>query len=111
MEIEVCFVGLRRSRPLKQYVLWRIQQDLGRLGLELRKVVVRFRDIHGAEGGIDKRCQVTVEGTRVGTATLLELGDNPYVAFERAASRIADVIGRDVERLRGVKYYPFLAKA
>ena len=98
-------------RPLKQYVLWRIQQDLGRLGLELRKVVVRFRDMYGAKGGIDKRCQVTVEGTRVGTATLLELGDNPYVAFERAASRIDDVIGRDVERLRGVKYYRLLATA
>ena len=100
MKIEIRFRGLESSDSLRDYAVRRIYFHLGRFGHEITKVFVRIADINGPKGGVDKRCQITVQGPRVGLSTLDELSGDAYSAVDLAVERTARAVGRGLERAR-----------
>lgn len=100
MKIEVRFRGLDASDSLREHAMRQVQSHLSRFGQDLAGVVVRIADTNGPKGGIDKKCQITVRGPRVGESSLEELADDGYAAVSVAAERIARTVGRGLERAR-----------
>lgn len=103
MKIEVRFRGIEGSEPLREYAVRRAHVHLSRFGQELGTVIVRVGDVNGPRGGLDKRCRVTVQGPRFGSATLDELSDDVHAALDLALDRMARAIGRSLAKARGFK--------
>jgi putative sigma-54 modulation protein len=103
MKTEVRFRGLEPSDALRDHAAQRIHSHLSRFSNEVTNVLVRISDVNGPKGGLDKRCQVTVRGSRFGSATVDELSGDAYSAVDMAAERIGRSIGRELERVRSVR--------
>ena len=104
MKIEVRFRGLVSSPAMYELVVRRIHVHLSRFGRQLSGVFIRIGDINGPKGGVDKRCQVTVRGPRVGTTSLEDLSGDTASAIDMALERVARAVGRSVERTRSLRY-------
>ena len=100
MKIEVRFRGLDASDSLREHAMRQVHSHLSRFGQDLAGVMVRIADLNGPKGGIDKRCQITVRGPRVGESSLEELSDDGYAAVSAAVERMARAVGRGLERAR-----------
>lgn len=101
MVIEVRFRALDASESLREHATRALHAQLGRHEAELDSVVLRISDVNGPRGGVDKRCQITVRGARLGNVSLDELREDPYAAVEVAIERVARVVGRELDRSRG----------
>ena len=100
MKIDVRFRGLAPSLELREHTQRRIHFHLSRFGAEVTAVVVRIADVNGPKAGVDKRCQVTVRGPRIDSATLNEMSADAYTAVDLAAERIGRAVGRELDRAR-----------
>jgi putative sigma-54 modulation protein len=100
MKIDVRFRGLESSDALRDHIARRIHFHLSRFGSKVTAVLVRISDVNGPKGGVDKRCQVTVRGPRLGLATLDEMSGDAYAAVDIAVERIGRSIGRELDRAR-----------
>ena len=63
-------------------------------------MTVRLTDVNGPKGGDDKRCQLTVSGPRLSTVNLTETHADIFAGLDLALDRLAQVIGRSLERAR-----------
>ena len=104
MKIDVRFRGLEPSDALREHAVRRAHFHLSRFGQEISSVVVRIGDVNGPRGGVDKRCQITVRGPRIGASTLDELGTDVGAALDVALDRTARAVGRELERTRESKH-------
>ncbi len=100
MKIEIRFRGLESSNALREHVGRQVHFHLSRFGSEVSTVLVRVADINGPKGGLDKRCQVTVRGPRVGSTTLDDLSGDPYSAADSAIERVGHTVGRRLEQMQ-----------
>jgi putative sigma-54 modulation protein len=100
MNVYVRFRGLQASPEVAELVSQRVNERLGRFASQLTSVLVRISDINGPKGGVDKRCQVTVQGPRFGVATFENLSADVPSAIEAAFDRLAHVVRRIFERRR-----------
>jgi len=103
MKVEVRFRGLEASESLREHAARRVHQHLSRFGAQLSAVVVRIADVNGPKGGLDKRCQVTVRGPRLGTSTFEGLSGDPSSAVDAVVERVARAVGRALERVRSLR--------
>ena len=103
MKIEVRFRGMESSESLREHAARRVHLHLSRFGQQLSAVVVRIADVNGPKGGLDKRCQVTVRGPRVGSSTLDGMSGDPYSAVDLAVEGVARAVGRALERVRSLR--------
>ncbi len=103
MNVYVRFRGLEASPEVAELVSRRVNERLGRFDGQLTSVLVRISDINGPKGGVDKRCQVTVQGPRFGVATLENLSGDVPSAIETAFDRLAHIVRRIFERRRSVE--------
>jgi putative sigma-54 modulation protein len=102
MEMEIRFQGLDGSAALREHTERRAGFALGRFAHALRRVVVRFTDVNGPRGGRDKQCQVTAVGA-VGPARVAEVNGDCYAAADGALTRLAQLVGRRLARLRSAR--------
>lgn len=100
MKVEIRFRGLESSVALAEHTARQVQFHLGQFADQITSVLVRIADINGPKGGLDKRCQVTVRGPRVGSTTLNDLSGDPYSATNSAIERVGQTMGRRLEQLR-----------
>jgi ribosome-associated translation inhibitor RaiA len=100
MKIEVRFRGLDPSEALRAHAARRIHFHLSRFGNEISAVLVRIADVNGPKGGVDKRCQVTVRGPRLGSTILDETSGDAYSAVDVAVERTGRSVGRELHRAR-----------
>lgn len=100
MMIEVRFHGIESTEALRDHATRRGHFHLSRFAGEVTAVLVRLVDENGPKGGVDKRCQVTVRGPRLGSLTLDETGADTYSALDLALERIGRSAGRELARAR-----------
>jgi putative sigma-54 modulation protein len=100
MKIDVRCRGLETSDSFREHIRRRVHFQMSRFGGVVRSVVVRIGDINGPKGGADKRCQVTLRGSRLGPLTIEDLSADVYSALDTALERAARAVGRDIERKR-----------
>ena len=103
MKIDVRFHGLDASDAFREHVRRRVHFQMSRFGGAVRSVVVRIGDINGPKGGEDKRCQVTLRGSRLGPLTIEDLSADVYSALDTALERAARAAGRDIDRRRSAR--------
>ena len=108
MKIHVRFHKLQRSKALQSYAEKRMQKRLSKFAHELSEVVIRFVDVNGPRGGLDKRCQVTLRGPRLGGTTLSQLGTCAYETVDLVLKRVVHTVSRKVARSRSYAYQPKL---
>jgi putative sigma-54 modulation protein len=100
MRVEVRFRGLESSPAVIEYATRRVHQHLSRFGRQVSGVTVRLVDVNGPKGGVDKRCQLSVSGPRLGAVKLTETQANVLAGIDLALDRVAHLIGRSLERAR-----------
>lgn len=84
-------------------VLERIHYALGRISHRIRTLRVRFDDLNGPRGGIDKRCTLEAVLEHGGPLVAEVMDGNVVVAGTRAARRLARRVSDQFERSRDVR--------
>ncbi|MCC6526121.1 MAG: HPF/RaiA family ribosome-associated protein [Polyangiaceae bacterium] len=100
MKIEIRFRSLTANDALEEHAVRRVHLELARFGREVDAVVVRIADVNGPRGGVDKRCQVTVSGRRIGALAVDGRHEDAFAAVSLALGRGARAVGRGLERAR-----------
>ena len=94
MQIDIQTHGFSLTGPLRDYTERRLRFALARAADRVRRITVRFFDINGPRGGIDKRCRIQVMLNGLGGVVIEDTETNLYLAIDRATDRI----GRNVMR-------------
>jgi len=93
MDISIRWKGTEKSPEVAEHVRRRAGFSLDRIAGRLRRVVVRFEDLNGPRGGVDKACFVELSGdfgTRIGQARDRDFraaADRAFAIASRAAMR------------------------
>lgn len=81
-------------------ILERIHFALARLSHRIRTLRVRFDDLNGPRGGIDKRCTLEAVLVHHGRLVVEVTDDKVVAAVSRAARRLSRRVGDEFERSR-----------
>lgn len=100
MRVDVRFRGLTASGALRQHTLDRLRRRLRHHSAELSHVTVRFGDVNGPRGGIDKRCTVCLHGPGGYVARVDKRRDCFYAALDAASDSSAKALRRRGGRTR-----------
>ena len=100
MKIEVRFRDLESSEALKSHAVRRVEMSLDRFADELTEVVVQLSDVNGPKGGLDKKCQLTLRGPKLGAFTVYELSGDVASAVDAACELASRTVARELERSR-----------
>jgi len=92
MQIEIRGLKETVDASTRAYIERRLSYALGRFGHRVRRVMVRFEDLNGPRGGLDKRCHIEAQISRRGSLVV----DVRHVELEPAIARAADRIRRRV---------------
>ena len=100
MRLDVWTKGSDASDALTVHTRQRLRSALDHLSHRIEKAVVRFSDVNGPRGGVDKICRVHVDLERAGSLVLTERCSDYYSAVNRAARRLKKAVSRRVDRHR-----------
>ena len=100
MRIDIRGHKLALSARLREHAERRIGFALGRFAPRIARVVVRF-----SEAGADKRCQIDVS-LRSQSLPAEDVHSDAFAAVDNAASRLARLIARIIERERDLGELP-----
>ncbi len=100
MKIDIRFISLDSSQTFREHACRQLHLRLGRFASEISDIIVRVTDVNGPRGGLDKRCQVTIRGPKLGDVSVEELREDVYAAADSAVERAGRAVGRALERAR-----------
>ena len=100
MKVRLRYKGFPVSDGLSEYATRKIHRHLSRFGQRLDLVEGRLSDVNGPRGGLDKRCLFTATGPDIGSVRVEERHHDFYAAVEKAIGRLAQNVGRSIERSR-----------
>lgn len=108
MKVNVRFKGFPSSDSLAEHVTRKVHQHLSRFGQRVTAVDARLSDINGPRGGRDKRCFFTVQVEGAPPVAVETLHQDFYAAVDLALGRVAEAVGRNIERTR--RHYAAVAE-
>ncbi len=76
----------------------RVRLRLRRLAAMVPRAKVRFSDVNGPRGGVDKRCLVELKTESAGTVVIASLARDWRTALDRSLARAAQVLTRNLQR-------------
>lgn len=76
----------------------RVRFALRRLRTLVPRATVRFSDVNGPRGGVDKRCQIELRTDRSGTVVIASLASDWRTALDNALARAARFLMRQWRR-------------
>lgn len=88
------------SDALDVHIANKLGLALNRFRERIGAVTVRFIDVNGPRGGVDKRCRMMVEIPGHKAVVVEAIDADAYVAITRAASRLDEQVSRAIARLR-----------
>jgi ribosomal subunit interface protein len=100
MRVEIRAHKLELSARLRAHAERQLGLALGRFAPRIARVVVRFSD-----AGADKRCQIDVS-LRSQSLPAEDVHTDAFAAVDNAASRVARLIARIIERERDLGELP-----
>lgn len=83
---------------MRELSVQRMRFALRRLATFVPYARVRFTDVNGPRGGVDKRCQVELSTDRVGTVVIASLARDWRTALDRSIGRATRVLSRSLQR-------------
>jgi ribosome hibernation promoting factor len=103
MQLEMRVRNTDVVHALRAYVERRLRFALDRFDKRIRRVTVRIGDLNGPRGGEDKLCRIQVDVVPPGTLLVEERNADIYGAIDRAARRLKESMGRELQRRRATK--------
>jgi ribosomal subunit interface protein len=100
MELEIRGQNIRVGDRLHEQVERQMNFALGQFESWISGVTVHLEDINGPKGGVDKQCRVLVNLKGGKTHKIEDVDADITVAVNRAADRVGQVIGREVDKRR-----------
>jgi putative sigma-54 modulation protein len=100
MDVLVRCKGFETSGSLAAYTKRKVHQHLSRFGHRVSTVEARLSDVNGPRGGRDKRCLFTVKLPGLAPLHIEELHENFYAGVDVAIGRLAEAVGRGIQRSR-----------
>jgi putative sigma-54 modulation protein len=100
VDIEIRGVNYELADGLEQYIGRRLSLVLGRFAGRIGRVTVRFSDVNGPRGGVDKLCHVMISLVPRGVVRVEGSGDDPFALVANTAKRAGHAVGRNFERRR-----------
>jgi putative sigma-54 modulation protein len=99
-QLDIRAHGFALTDALRQYATDHIAAKLAKHARAIESVVIRFEDINGSKGGVDKCCRIEVLISGTHPLVVEEVEDDLRAAMDRAADRIQTVVGRELTRRR-----------
>lgn len=99
MRVDIRWKGQPKSQSLADHVQNRLRFALHGFREKVRTFTVRFEDINGPRGGIDKRCSVELTGA-FGILVVEASDSNFYTAADLALSRAERAVAKALKRDR-----------
>lgn len=92
--------GVDLDDSLREYIRQRVGFKLGKFGLDITRVAVRFETLNGATGAPTYECRFKVLLHSANDVTLTSLGATPRAAFDTGANRIERTVRDELGRRR-----------
>lgn len=105
MNFTIRWKGLKKSEELEEYLRHRAEFAFDRISARIRRVAVRFEDLNGPRGGVDKSCRVEITGD-FGTSAAEARDLDFRVATDRALEMVARSTMRILRRPIGLRNDP-----
>src|SRR5438876_9842485 len=86
-QMDVRAHGLALTDGLRRYAREHVAAKLMKHARSIQAVTIRFDDVNGVKGGIDKRCRIEVVVARGGAIVTEQRGHDLRAATNRAAER------------------------
>ena len=100
MELEIRRQNIRLDQGQLEEVERRMASALDQFDSWIVGTTVHLEDVNGNKGGVDKQCRVLIN-LRSGKTLKVEDTDREILAaVARAADRIGNVVGREIDRKR-----------
>lgn len=98
MPIEIRDLDGGASRRLRRWVHDRLGRQLGKFGPLIERIDLRFGDVHGTKGGVDRSCMVHVILSALPPVIVEAVGETHQKAFDLAAGRAERATRRNLEK-------------
>lgn len=85
------------AMALKDVTSRRVRLATQRLAGLIQRAVVRFKDLNGPRGGIDKQCQIQIHTASGGMVVVSSRGDNWRSTLDLALARASRTLVRRVK--------------
>ncbi|HET7754061.1 MAG TPA: ribosome-associated translation inhibitor RaiA [Anaeromyxobacteraceae bacterium] len=102
MNVQIRTRGIPITGGLRSHVERRASFALDRFAERVMSVTVRFADVNGPRGGVDKVCRVEVVLRGAGAVRASDTHADLYVAIDGAFHRVARGVTRALQRERQV---------
>jgi hypothetical protein len=86
------------SHRLRRWVHDRLGRHLGKYGPQIERIEVRFGDVHGTKGGVDRSCTMHLILSALPPVVVEATGETHQVAFDLAAGRAERATRRNLEK-------------
>jgi putative sigma-54 modulation protein len=101
MKIRIIKRNVEVDEALRRQVERRLGLAFGRFVSRIGCIVVRFSDINGHRGGVDKRCQIEVDLLPARAVRAEDTAAGLFAAVARAANRAARSVARTIAQEHG----------
>lgn len=100
MHLDLRGVNYVLDEDLKEHIERRLRFALGRFADRINQVRVRFADVNGPRGGVDKHCQIAIALSPRGVVRVEGSGDDPMALACLVAKRAGRAVRRALSRRR-----------
>jgi len=100
MNVEVNWSELNFNDKSKGFVARRLNFLVGRFRTIITRVSVRFSDVNGPKGGVDKQCVVSVKLWTSGEVTVKGEGTDYLAVFQTSFERLIRSVRRELAKQR-----------
>jgi ribosome-associated translation inhibitor RaiA len=100
--MDVLSRNLPNSDAIDEHAQRRLAFALDRFAGRVEQVRVRFADLNGPRGGLDKRCAVECDLGRLGSVVIEETDQDLYTAIDRASKRVKVAVRRKLDKAKAM---------
>lgn len=99
MQTEIRSRNVTVTETLRTLIEGRVRAAFDRFAHSVTRISVRFADINGPRGGVDKRCQVAVDLRPGGRVVVEAEAERVELAMSEAVARASTVLSRQLRRM------------
>lgn len=100
MRIHIQSSSFVLTEGIREHAVRRLRFALSHVADHIRRVTVHLSDINGPRGGVDKCCRMVVTMEKLAEIAVEDIENDLYVAIDRATSRAARTVTRNIGRSR-----------
>lgn len=96
-------LGLSSEPAFRAHIRQRLGFKLGKFAKHVERVTVRFEDVNGFRGGIDKSCRVKAVLSGRESVVVESRDNDAQVAFDASADRLERAVRKALDKPRSAR--------